>query len=114
MTIIKNSKKHSINSKTLDLLNKTSIEDISIDEIINELENDGTVNSNQRSISCENIENIDQCINFNQKIKSLEETIAKQNKKLDDLFSKLSNDKINITKTNTPTKNIYVVYVIYK
>ena len=35
------------------------------------------------------------------------ETIAKQNKKLDDLFSKLSNDKINITKTNTPTKNIY-------
>ena len=30
-----------------------------------------------------------------------------QNKKLDDLFSKLSNDKINITKTNTPTKNIY-------
>ena len=35
------------------------------------------------------------------------ETIAKQNKKLDDLFSKLSNDKINITKANTPMKNIY-------
>ena len=86
---------------------KTSTEDISIDEIINELENDGIVNSNQRSISCENIENIDQCINFNQKIKSLEETIAKQNKKLDDLFSKLSDDKINITKTYAPTKNIY-------
>ena len=105
--IIKNSKKHSINSKTVDLFNKTSIKDISIDEIINELENDGTVNSNQRSISCENIDKIDQCINFNQKIKSLEETIAKQNKKLDDLFNKLSDDKINITKTNPPTKNIY-------
>ena len=87
--------------------NKTSIEDISIYEIINELENDGTVNSNQRSIPCENIENIDQCTNFNQKVKSLEETLAKQNKKLDDLFSKLSDDKINITKTNTPTKNTY-------
>ena len=37
----------------------------------------------------------------------MEETIAKQNKKLDDLFSKLSDDKINITETNTPTKNIY-------
>ena len=34
-------------------------------------------------------------------------TIAKQNKKLDDLFSKLSDGKINITKANTPTKNIY-------
>ena len=88
------------------MFNKTSIEDLSIDEIIKELENDATINSsNQRSISCENIENIDQCINFNQKIKSLEETIAKQNKKLDDLFSKLSDDKINITKTNIPTKN---------
>ena len=54
--ITKNSKKHSINSKTSDLFNETLIEDISIDEIINELENDGTVNSNQRSISCENIE----------------------------------------------------------
>ena len=31
--VIKNSKKLSINSKTLDLFNKTSIEDISIDEI---------------------------------------------------------------------------------
>ena len=30
-----------------------------------------------------------------------------QNKKVEDLFSKLSNDKINITKINTPTKNIY-------
>ena len=89
------------------MFNKTSVEDISIDDIINELENDGIVNSNQRNISCENIENIDQCINFNQKIKSLEETIAKQNKKLDDLFSKLSDDKINITKTNTPTENVY-------
>ena len=107
LIIIKNSKKYSTNSKTLDLFNKKSIEYISIDEIINELENDGTVNSSQRSISCENIENIDQCINFNQKIKSLEETIGKQNKKLDDLFSKLSDDKINITKTNTSTKNIY-------
>ena len=107
LIIIKNSKKHSINLKTLDLFNKTSIKDISIDEITNELENDGTVNSSQRSISCENIENIDQCINFNQKLKSLEETIAKQNKKLDNFFSKLSDDKINITKTNTPTKNIY-------
>ena len=86
---------------------KTSIGDISIDEIINELENYSTVHSNQRIISCENIGNINQCINFNQKIKSLEETIAKQNKKLDDLFSKLFDDKINITKTNTPTKNIY-------
>ena len=105
--IIKNSKKHSINSKTVDLFNKTSIKDISIDEIINELENDGTVNSNQRSISCENVDKIDHCINFNQKIKSLEKTIAKQNKKLDDLFSKLFGDKINTTKTNTPTKNIY-------
>ena len=66
LTIIKNSKKHSINSKTL------------IDEIINELENDGIVNSNQRSIFCEDIENINQCINFGQKMKSLEETIAKQ------------------------------------
>ena len=105
--IIKNSKKQSINSKTLDLFNKTSIKDISINEIINELENDDTVNNNQRSISCENIEKIDQCINFYQKIKSLEETIAKQNQKLDDLFSKLSYNKINITKPNTPTKNIY-------
>ena len=104
--IIKNSKKHSVNWKTVDLFNKTSIKDISIDEIINELENDGTVNSNQRSISCENIDKIDQCINFNQKIKSLEETIAKQNKKLDDLFNKLSEDKINITKANPPMKNI--------
>ena len=86
---------------------KTSIGDISIDEIINELENYSTVHSNQRIISCENTGNINQCINFNQKIKSLEETIAKQNKKLDDLFSKLFDDKINITKTNTPTKNIY-------
>ena len=34
-TIIKNSKKHYINSKTLDLFNKASIEDKSIDEIIN-------------------------------------------------------------------------------
>ena len=105
--IIKNSKKHSINSKTLDLFNKTSIKDISIDVIINESENDGTVHNSQRSTSCENIEKIDQCINFNQKIKYLVETIAKQNKKLDDLFSKLSNDKINITKANTPMKNIY-------
>ena len=46
-------------------------------------------------------------MNFNQKIKSYEETIAKQNKKLDNLFSKLYDDKINITKTNTPTKNNY-------
>ena len=91
------------------MFNKTSIEDVSIDEMINELENDGTVNSNQRSISCENIENMDQCINFNQKIKSLEETIAKQNKKLDDLFSELSDDKINKTKTNTLRK-----IIIYK
>ena len=106
-TIIKNSKKHSINSKTSKLFNKTSIEDTSIDEIINELENDGIVSSNQTSISCENIKNIDQWINFNQKVKSLEETMAKQNKKLDDLFSKLSDDKINITKANAPTKNIY-------
>ena len=37
----------------------------------------------------------------------MEETIAKQNNKLNDLFTKLSDDKINITKTNTPTKNIY-------
>ena len=37
-------------------------------------------------------------IDFNQKIKSLEEIIAKQNTKLDDLFSKLSDGKINITK----------------
>ena len=88
------------------MFNKTSIKDILIDEITNELENDGTVNSNQRSISCENIDKIDQCINFNQKIKSLEETIAKQNKKLDDLFNKLSEDKINITKANPPMKNI--------
>ena len=57
-------------------------------------------------MSCEKIENIGQCINFKQKIKSLGETIAKQNKKLDDLFSKWYDDKINITKTNTPTKNI--------
>ena len=89
--IIKNSKKHSINSKTVDLFNKTSIKDITIEEIINELENDGTANSNQGSISCENIHKIDQCINFNQKIKSLQETISKQN-------------NINITKTNSPTK----------
>ena len=46
-------------------------------------------------------------MNFNQKIKSYEETIAKQNKKLDNLFSKLYDDKINISKTNTPTKNNY-------
>ena len=89
------------------MFNKTSIKDISIDEITNELENDGTVNSNQRNISCENIDKIDNCINFNQKIKSLEETIAKQDKKLDDLFSKLFNDKINTTKTNTPGKIIH-------
>ena len=75
--IIKNLKKHSINSKTLDLFYKTSIKDISIDEIINELKNDGTVHSNQRSVSSENIGKIDQCRNFNQKIKSLEQTIAK-------------------------------------
>ena len=50
--IIKNSKKHSINSKTLDLFNKTSIKDISIDAIINESENDGTVHNNPRSTSC--------------------------------------------------------------
>ena len=37
----------------------------------------------------------------------MEEIIARQNKKLDDLFSKLSDNKINITKTNTLTKNIY-------
>ena len=37
----------------------------------------------------------------------MEETIAKQNKKLDDLFNKLSEDKINITKANPPMKNIY-------
>ena len=79
--------------------------------LINELENDGTVNSNQGSISCENKDKIDQCINFNQKIKSLEETIAKQNKKLDDLFNKLSDDKINITKTNPPTKYIHFFYI---
>ena len=36
----------------------------------------------------------------------MEETIAKQNKKLDDLFNKLSEDKINITKANPPMKNI--------
>ena len=95
-----------MNSKTVDLFNKTSINDISIDEIINELENDGTVNSNQRSISCENIDKIDQYISFNQKIKSLEETIAKQNQKFYDLFNKLSEDKINITKGNPPMKNI--------
>ena len=89
------------------MFNKTSIKDISIDEITNELENDGTVNSNQRSISCENIDKIDHGINFNQKIKSLQETIAKQDKKLDDLFSKLFDDKINTTKTNTPTKIIH-------
>ena len=35
--------------------------------LINELENDGTVNSNQGCISCENKDKIDQCINFNQK-----------------------------------------------
>ena len=35
-----------------------------------------------------NVENKDQCINFNQKIKSYEEIIAKQNKELDNLFSK--------------------------
>ena len=46
-------------------------------------------------------------MNFNKKIKSYEETIAKQNKKLDNLFSKLYDDKINISKTNTPTKNNY-------
>ena len=45
--IIKNSKKHSINTKTVDLFNKTSSKDISIDEIINKLENDGTVNSKE-------------------------------------------------------------------
>ena len=66
-----------MNLKTLGLCYKTSIKDISIDEIINELENDGTVHNNQRSVSCENIGKIDQGINFNQKIKSLEETIAK-------------------------------------
>ena len=107
LIIITYSKKHSINSKTLDFFNKTSIENISTNEIINELEIDGTVNSNQISISCENIENVDQCINFNQKIKSLEDTVAKPNKKLNNLFSKLSDDKINITKKNTPTKNTY-------
>ena len=32
---------------------------------------------------------------------------GEQNMKLDKLFSKLSNDKINITNINTPTKNIY-------
>ena len=37
----------------------------------------------------------------------MEEAIAKQNKKLEDLFNKLSDDKINITKANPPTKNIY-------
>ena len=58
-------KKHSINSNTLDLFNKTSPEDTSIDEIINEFENDSAVNSNQRSISCENKDFIYQCINFN-------------------------------------------------
>ena len=42
--------------KKVDVFNKTSIKDISIDEIINELENDVTVNSNQRKISCENID----------------------------------------------------------
>ena len=36
----------------------------------------------------------------------MEETIAKQNKKFYDLFNKLSEDKINITKGNPPTKNI--------
>ena len=106
LVIIKNSKKHSMNSKTIDLFDKISIKDIPIDEIINELENDGTINSNQRSISCENIDKIDQCINFNQKIKSLEESIAKQNKKLNNLFNKLSEDKINVTKANPPMKNI--------
>ena len=105
--IIKNSKKHPIISKTVDFFNKTSIEDTSIEEIINQLENDGTVDSNQRNIACQNVDKIDQCINFNQKFKSLEEIIARQNKKLDDLFSKLSDNKINITKTNTLTKNIY-------
>ena len=35
------------------------------------------------------------------------EIITKQNKKLGNLFSKLSDDKINITKTNTTAKNIY-------
>ena len=59
LKIIKNSKKHCINRKTLDLFNKTSIKDISTEKIINELENDNIVNSNQRSISCKNIENID-------------------------------------------------------
>ena len=39
-------------------------------------------------------------------------TIVKQNKKLDDLFSKLFDDKIYITKTNTPTKNIYEVKTV--
>ena len=37
----------------------------------------------------------------------MEKTIAKENKKLDDLFNKLSGDKINITKTNPPTINIF-------
>ena len=49
---------------------------------------------------------MDQCVNFNQKIKSLEKTIAKQNKKLYHLFNKLSEDKINITNANSPMKNI--------
>ena len=75
--IIKNSKKHPIISKTVDFFNKTSIEDTSIEEIINQLENDGTVDSNQRNIACQNVDKIDQCINFNQKFKSLEETIAR-------------------------------------
>ena len=84
------------------MFNKTSIKNISIDEIINELENDGTVDNNQRSISCESKDKIDQFINFNQNIKPLE-GIAKQNKKLNDLFNKLSDDKINITKTKKYT-----------
>ena len=84
------------------MFNKTSIKNISIDEIINELENDGTVNSNQRSISCESKDKIDQFINFNQNIKPLE-GIVKQNKKLNNLFNKLSDDKINITKTKKYT-----------
>ena len=37
----------------------------------------------------------------------MEETIAKKNKKLDDLFKKISDDKINITKTNPSTNNTY-------
>ena len=36
----------------------------------------------------------------------MEETIAKQNQKFYDLFNKLSEDKINITKGNPPMKII--------